>query len=337
MPTWESALALRHAPVLLQKINSRYKRADFVTRVNFACRWSDIHKNWDAVWAKKNGTYRYKLTGHGYYSVVETHTHYFLMYAYYHPQDWAAFWGNPAKSGPGRIDQHLHDMEGCLAVVPKRDDPATERVEALITISHFHFYSFAGWEQGGEKVGGDFIIKGWTEDLDGPIQVTSRFSRGRGEPDSRFKLYSESGGHAIKGSLKGFGRDNRIVRYRPSLRTAEEPREDGFEKDGDAYYQTACYRLVSVFDRGGLWEHRHDPRVFQANDRGQAAFVKQDEDGSLVAGSANPPWGWDDNNDRHKPGDFAWDPARLVAGYFTGLGEYSRQYVHNRYVGIVRA
>ena len=45
---------------------------------------------------------------------------------------------------------------------------------------------------------------------------------------------------------------------------------------------------------------------------------------------------WDDANDRHKPGDFAWDPAHLVAGYFTGLREFSREYVHNRYVGIVK-
>lgn len=336
MPTWEEATALRHAPVLLQKIHARYKRADFVTRVDFAGRWAGIHDNWSAVWEKKNGGYRHKLTGHGYYSVVETHTHYFLMYAFYHPQDWSAFWGSPAKSDPARIDQHLHDMEGCLAVVPKRGDPGGERVEALITISHYHFYSFAGREIDGERVGGDFVIAGWNEDLDGPIQVTRRFGGGRGEPEYRFKLYAESGGHAIKGSLKGFGRDNRIVRYRPSLRRGEQPREDGFVKDGDAYFQTSTYRLLSVFDRNGLWEQRNNPAVFLPNSRGQAAFTRVGGDGKPVAGSANPPWGWDDADDRHKPGDFAWDPARLAAGYFTGLGEYSREYVHNRYIGIVK-
>ena len=336
MPTWEETVAFRHAPVLLQKIHSRYKRADFVTKVNFAYPWPATHKNWNAVWEKKNGEYRYNLAGHGYYSVVQSHTHYFLLYAFYHPQDWTAFWGSPARSDPEQIDQHLHDMEGCLAVVPKRDDPGAERVEALITISHFHFYSFAGWEHNGETIAGDLIIRGWTEDLDGPIQVSRRFGGGRTEPDYRFKLYAESGGHAIKGSLKGFGRDNRIVRYRPSLRTAEAPREDGFVKDGDEYFQTVRYKLLPVFGRGGLWDFRDDPRVFQPNDKGQSAFVKKDFNGNLIAGSANPPWGWDDANDLHRPGDFAWDPAHLVAGYFTGLREFSREYVHNRYVGIVK-
>jgi hypothetical protein len=331
MPTWEESVAFRHAPVLLQKINSRYKRADFITKVNFAHRWPDIHNNWKAVWEKKDGGYRHKLAGHGYYSVVETHTHYFLMYAFYHPQDWTGFWGSPVL-----IDQHLHDMEGCLAVVPKRGDPESERVEALITISHFHFYSFAGWEHDGVRIAGDHIIRGWTEDLDGPMQVTPRFSGGRTEPDYRFKLYAESGGHAIKGSLKGFGRDKRIVRYRPSLSRAETPRENQFIKDGDAFFQTVRYKLLPVFARGGLWEQRNNPLVFQSNDKGQAAFVKKDLDGNVVAGSANPPWGWDDANDLDKPGDFAWDPAHLVANYFTGLREFSRDYTHNRYIGIVK-
>ena len=60
MPTWEETVAFRHAPVLLQKIHSRYKRADFVTKVNFAYPWPDTHKNWNAVWEKKNGKYRYR-------------------------------------------------------------------------------------------------------------------------------------------------------------------------------------------------------------------------------------------------------------------------------------
>ena len=54
--------------------------------------------------------------------VVATHTHFFIAYAFYHPQDWSAFWGSPARSSPAKADQHLHDMEGCLVVVPRADD-----------------------------------------------------------------------------------------------------------------------------------------------------------------------------------------------------------------------
>jgi hypothetical protein len=336
MPVWEEELAMRHAPVLLQKVHNRYKRADFIARVNFAYRWPNIHRNWDAVWETKAGRYKHKLTAHGYYSVVVTHTHYYLVYAFYHPQDWTAFWGSPARSSPHRINQHVHDMEGCLAVVPRRNDPRDERVGALVTISHHHFYSFAGREINGRMLPDNHRIVGASEDLDGPMQVTERFA-GPGEPPTRVKLYSESGGHAIKGAKKDWGVDKRIIRYRPSLRRAQQPDEGGFVMEDDAYFQTARYKLVSMFVPGGLWDQHRNPRVFRTNDKGQEAFVDMGEAGQLVAGSANPPWGWDDRDDRHPPGTFARDPARLVADYFAGLGEFSGEYTHNRFLGIVAA
>ncbi|MGD8413845.1 MAG: hypothetical protein PVF33_06420 [Candidatus Latescibacterota bacterium] len=335
MPAWEETVAFRHAPVLLQKVHGRYQRADFITRVDFAHRWPSIHKNWDAVWEKKGAGYRYKLAAHGYYSVVETHTHRYLLYAFYHPQDWSAFWKNPAHSKPTLANQHVHDMEGCLAVVPRRDDPDSEVVEAVVTISHHHFYSFAGRRHRGKLLEGGRTVSGWTEDLDGPIELTDRFA-GRGEPDFRFKLYADSGGHAIKGTKKDWGSESRILRYRPSLTRAEAPAEGGYQKETDAYFQTVRYKLVSIFAPGGMWAKRDDRRVFQVDGAGREAFVRSDEDGNLKAGDANPPWGWDDADDRHRPGEIAWDPAHLTADYFAGLREFSREYTHNRYIGIVR-
>ena len=335
MPTWEETVALRHAPVLLQKVHGSYQRADFITRVDFAHRWSGIHNNWDAVWEKRGGGYRHKLTAHGYYSVVETHTHYYLLFAFYHPQDWSAFWKSPARSDPLETNQHVHDMEGCLAIVPKRRNPDAEQMEALVTISHRHFFSFAGRELGGVPLDGEYLVKGWSEDLDGPIEMTGRFA-GRGEPRDRFKLYADSGGHAIKATKKGWGSESRIVRYRPSLTRGEAPKENGFEKEADAYFQTVRYKLLSIFEPNGLWTKRADRRVFRPDEAGREAFVEKRGESGLASGRANPPWGWDDADDRHKAGDIAWDPARLVADYFTGLREFSRQYVHNRYIGLVR-
>ncbi len=335
MPAWEEALAFKHAPVLLQKVHSRYKRADFITRVDFAYRWDNVYKNWGAAWEEKNGGYKHKLKAHGYYSVVATHTHYYIVYAFYHPQDWTAFWGNPARSKPDQPGQHLHDMEGCLAVVPRRTNTDDERAEAIITISHYHFFSYAGWEKDDERIEGDYLIQGWTEDLDGPIRVTERFAGRRNEPPYRLKLYADSGGHAIKGARRGWGSENRIVRYQPTLGRAGEPDEDGFERETDAYFQTVRYKLLPIFSPGGLWAQHEDRRVFQPNEKGQESFVERDERGEFVAGSANPPWGWDDAADRHRAGDFAWDPAHLVSDYFTGLRGFSRTYLHNPYIGLV--
>jgi hypothetical protein len=73
----------------------------------------------------------------------------------------------------------------------------------------------------------------------------------------------------------------------------------------------------------------------QTNDKGRDTLVVRKGSG-FEPGDAKPPWGWDDVNDAHKPGELAWHPAHLAAGYFVGLREYSSVYVHNPYVGIVR-
>lgn len=333
--TWEAALALRHAPVLLQKVHSRYSRADYITRVDFAGGWDGVCRNWDAVWDKRGGGYRYNPAAHGYYSVVETHTHYYLLYAFYHPQDWSAFWGSPARSDPSEANQHVHDMEGCLAVVPKRGGGEGETVEALVTVSHRHFLSYAGREPDGRTPTGSLRVTGWEEDVDGPIEVTSRFS-GRGEPAGRLKLYADSGGHAIRATKRGWGSESNIIRYRPTLGRAESPKESAFEKETDAKFQTVRYQLVSIFERDGLWAQRENPSVFRPDEAGRQAFVEMSDEGGLTAGAANPPWGWDDADDGYKFGDFAWDPARLADGYFAGMGEFSRQYLHNPYIGLIR-
>jgi len=340
MSGWEESLAFIHAPILLQKTIPKYSRSDFITRVDFAYDWKDIYKNWGAVWEKKqDGSFLYRLNAHGYYSVVETHTHYFIVYAFYHPQDWSAFWGDPGdptKSDPSKIDQHLHDMEGALAIVPKREHFEDERIEALITISHFHFYSYAGWEDSEKnKIPGPYLITGWTKDLDGAIQVSDRYSAEPGEPKYRFKLYAASGSHAIKGLQKDWGDEKNIIRYRPSLQTAEEPTKT-FSPEEDASFQETKYKLISVFEVDGLWAQVENSRVIQPNNKGQQAFVIK-EGNKYRPGSANPPWGWDDYDDRHKPGEFAWDPAHLVNDYFNGLREFSREYIHNPYIGIVKS
>ena len=338
MAGWDSELALRHAPVLLQKAHPRWPRSDFITRIDFAGPWTQIHSNWRAIWARKGDRFAHPAIAHAYYSVVATHTHHFLLYAFYHPQNWSAFWGDPARSKASRPSQHLHDMEGCLAVVPKRGKPGEEEVEVLLTVSHHDFYSYACKEDDrGRPLGSRFRISGWTEDVDGTIRMTSRFAHLPGEPAARFKLYADSGGHAIKGNRRAWGREDHVVRYRPSHARGREPQADGFQDEGTMCAQDVAYKLISVFARGGLWAHREDAAVFQADAKGREAFVVKDSRGRYVPGSANPPWGWDDHNDAHKPGCLAWDPAHLVADYFDGLREFSLQYVHNPYVGIRNA
>jgi hypothetical protein len=105
MPT-DLEIAYRCAPVIVQKVNRDNPRGDFITRIDFTAEgklesltgnWGAVNgtdppahtkKEWKAVIKKDPIPFKYKLLPHVYYSVVETHTHYLIMYAIYHPQDW---------------------------------------------------------------------------------------------------------------------------------------------------------------------------------------------------------------------------------------------------------
>jgi hypothetical protein len=352
MPEKYEKLALRHAPVLHQKINSMNERGDYITRADLLGNWNDIVHNWEFVHNKKN-----PLEAAGYYSVAETTTHYFILYAFYHAQDW--YDGDSlADKIRKKFDEHLHDMEGALAIVTKRPgNERDERVDAFITISHFHFYCYANWM---EKEKTPLFpledewrdrIRGFAEDVDGniwPVEVhvepEKQLDEARRQKTPvketarryRFSLFAQARGHGIRGDRKGWGHEDRIVRFFPSLTKSGEPASDRKEyfKEKGYLFQDVYYRLIDIHEPGGLWANRSNPNVFQANKKGQDAFVEPASKNRVQAGSANPPWGWDDTDDRHKCGELAINPARIVHDYFTGLREFSLAYVFNPYLHI---
>lgn len=329
MPNRFEELAFRHAPVLWQKVNDANSRGDYITRVDFAGSIDEITYNWSKVSDKNN-----RLLAHGYYSLVETTTHYFILYAFYHGQDWydGKYLFDKIRKN---FDEHLNDMEGALAVITKRANEGDERVDAFITVSHFHFYSYANWKKNDKEVLYEDAwkgrIRGYKEDLDGYIRPT------QDNGIYRFSLYAQARGHGIRGDRKKWGSEEEIIRYFPSIDTAEEPDENSYQRENDYVYQNVRYNLIDIFEPGGLWENKDNPNVFQANKKGQDAFVEPGDDVQPVPGLANPPWGWDDINDRHKCGELAINPAKIVHDYFTGLREFSLEYVHNPYLNILIA
>jgi hypothetical protein len=323
------ALALRHAPVLKQKISKFNPRGDLITRVDLTGELEELVGNWAFVSDERN-----ELPAAGYYSVVETRTHFFILYAFYHGQDW--YDGDRLADKIRKVfDEHLHDMEGALAVVTKREKETDERVDAFITISHFHFYCYAGWRRSeieylypGDRR--ENMISGRLADIDGNIWPAVDGER------TRFSLYAQAKGHGIRGDRKGWGAERRIIHYYPSLTESCAPDlDEGAYREQRGYrFQDVRYRLIDFHEPGGLWDNRNNPNVFRENESGQAAFVILGDSGGRTAGSANPPWGWEDIYDLHDCGDIALNPARLVHNYFDGLGEFSLDYIYNPYLGI---
>ncbi len=176
--------------------------------------------------------------------------------------------------------------------------------QAMVTIAHTDFYSYV-------PPGGTY--RDGQEDIDGTI-VTQAFD---GTPD-RPSTFQEAKGHGAfawdGGDFPGGG--DGVVFY-PS-RTASRSRRTATT----ARSPTAW---VSIFDAGGLWERRFNPETFASF----GAFLGDDGKDN----AANAPWGWDDGDDGSdlQGGEHATDPAKLVAIYFSNLGDFSRDYVRNQY------
>lgn len=279
-------LALRWAPVHYQDTDSSDYDADYLSTVDYDADW-DARNNWehqdDAV---------SRLVGSVYYSVVQTSTHWFLVYAYYHPRDWTEF-------DPFGLVTHENDMEGALLTV-RRDGSTHGVLEAMVSVAHGNFFSYvpAGspYTAGRESIDGTLRL----QTVDGVARPTTR---------------QEAKGHgcfAWNGS--SFPGGDGVV-YFPSSGAGEVP--------ANGNDRSVAYRLVDMFAASGLWAQRANAATFASfgtfrGDNGQD-------------NAANAPWGWDDGDDGSdlQRGLLATDPAKLVSIYFANEGTFSLTYERN--------
>ncbi|GIF04138.1 hypothetical protein [Actinoplanes siamensis] len=290
-------LALRWAPIHYQDVDQTGDHAlggksDYITRYDFD---GDLNgrNNWDNAGQD--------VAAHAYYSVVETGTHWYLTYFFFHPRDWV--------DHPFFETEHENDGEGLLEIVEK-DGTDYGKLRAAVTVAHTDFYSYtpAGstWASGGESI-------------DGTLQTQNNPHDGLQHPVTA----QESKGHGLK-AYPQYTIDGDGLVYYPST-TAETP---SGPNDRDVRY-----KLVDIFASGGLWAQRNNGNLFAA-----LGTFAGDTTGGCGTGtwgcgtnSANAPWGWDDGNDVPARGELATDPAKLAAAYFTVPGPLSRTYTGNGY------
>ena len=289
---FKASLALRWAPVHYQDTDvtgdhGLKGKADYLTAINYDGDWSGTNK-----W---NNLPNYAAAAHGYYSVVETSTHWFVTYAFFHPRDWT---DNVLAY---KLDEHENDLEGLLAVV-KKDGSTYGNLQATVTVAHTDFYSY---------VPAGSPLQANQEDIDGTLSLEA--VNGEQHPITA----QEAKGHGLKAypyyKLNGDG-----IKYFPSATVAGVPTS--------ADDRNVQYKLVDIFATGGLWDQRNNTALFTSAAGG---FVK-----SYGNGGANAPWAWDDSNDVPGRGELATDPAKLVNSYFKNLGSFSLTYLDNKYKGI---
>jgi hypothetical protein len=293
-------LALRWAPIHYQDVDATGShalggRADYLTRVDFDGDWLG-RNNWDRA-AQSDASF----SAAAYYSVVETGTHWFITYFFFHPRDWV--------DHPFFETEHENDGEGVLLAVQKDGSPYGV-LRSAVTVAHTNFYSYtpsgSTWTGGRETVDGTLVLQSSPYDsFEHP--VTAQQVQGHG-----LKAYPQY-------KINGDG-----VVYYPSTRGGTPSSTDD---------RNVPYELIDVFASGGLWAQRDTTSLFAglgtfAGDKSGGCGV-----GTYACGvnSANAPWGWDDGNDLPGRGEIATDPAKLSAEYFTVPEELARSYAYNPY------
>lgn len=290
--SFENDLVYRWAPIHHQDVDatgtySEGGKSDYITAINFDGDWN-AENNWNNVPNRA-------LSAHCYYSVVETSTHWFLTYAFFHPRDWTDIFFLYS------LDQHENDLEGIVLAI-RKDGSQYGNLEGAVTVSHSDFFSYAP--------SGSPFTSG-LENTDGTLQLAN--FNGQLHPVTA----QEAKGHGLKAwpqyEIVGDG----VIYYPSANGIAEVP--------ADNYDNSVTYKLVNIFENGGLWSQRNNTSLFFNAGGG---FKGND----FKNGGANAPWAWNDGNDGDvQTGEIATDPAKLFDLYFDGTGNFSRTYTNNPY------
>jgi hypothetical protein len=121
--------------------------ADFITSYDFDGD-GDASNNWDNA-----SSARASFAAHAYFTVVETSSHWFVTYLFFHPRDWSSRFLET---------EHENDAEGLLLAIA-RDGTRFGGLRAAVTVSHADFYSYvparSAWTSGREDVDGELRLQ----------------------------------------------------------------------------------------------------------------------------------------------------------------------------------
>jgi hypothetical protein len=295
-PSFRAELALRYAPIHEQEVHTRGSHAlggaaDYITSFDFDAD-DDARNNWDHA-----GDPRYPLAAHAYYSVVETTSHWFITYQFFHPRDWSSSFFET---------EHENDSEGVLLTVAREGSPLGT-LRAAVTVVHSDFYSYvpssSRYRSGRESIDGVLSLRSYAGELH---PVTAQ----------------QAETHALKAWPYYAIRSEGVVYY-PSLTQAQVP--------SGPNDRSVLYRLHDMLEPGGLWERRNDTRLFAH----YGAFAGNASGGCGVGvfwcrrDAAHAAWAWKDHDDHSATGAIATDPARLVRAYFDTREQFSTVYRFN--------
>ena len=124
--SFQLELAYRWAPIYYQD-TARKGLADYLAAFNYDGDWRGTN-NWDNIG-------KFRLKAYVYYSVSETDSHWYVIYSYYHPRDWAT---DLPTGRDNALGEHENDTEGVLTII-RKDGSKFGKLEGMVTYAHWDF------------------------------------------------------------------------------------------------------------------------------------------------------------------------------------------------------
>ena len=314
LSSFQSSLAYYYAPIHYQDTDRDKAEADYITAWDYD---GDVvsSNNWDNL-------HYYPLNAVVYFSVVESQTHWFIVYSFFHPRDW-----RDGITG----EEHENDIESLLAIV-RKDGSTFGKLLGIVTVFHKKYCSFTpdNSHLTGIKNFGGVLSFGSNEDGTNCHPKTSQEAKKHG-----LKAWPYVGNFVNKPNNDG-------IIYYPSLESSEVPLSGND--------RTVMYKLIPLWE---LWERQLtevelDPSAYITFQplsvwsawgvRGVWGVLKGDDSGGCGKGlfitcklnAAKTPWG------SGGTGIMALDPIRMANQYFTEWTSFSWNYVKNRYLENLR-
>ena len=309
-------LAVHYAPLVAQETWFNPK-ADYLARFDYDGNWKG-DDNWENL--AKGSAQAYV-----YYAVVESKSHWFLHYNFFHARDYSDI------CIVGTC--HENDNEGMILTV-RKDGTKFGKLEVMETLAHNNIYSFSN----------DKKIKKGVHNIDGKLDLDSK---------NRPIVFIEAGGHGVLGSgyKKSFFSAKKMDFIKNTGVTyiykgiAETPKHANDRNVG--------YALLPIYDH---WWSRGNQNSDASNDtfdgfyeyapygdrpKASAEFIAGSFKGRTASKNmAKPFWAWHDRRTKSKKvlntGQWALDPAYAVSKNlkFPKNRPVSTEYVFNPYLAI---
>ncbi|HEX4949225.1 MAG TPA: hypothetical protein VFZ34_21285 [Blastocatellia bacterium] len=334
----DKQIAAQFAPVIYQGLGDQ-PRFDFITNFDFDGDWKGDN-NWVNAGNKTT-----PLRAYVYYSVIETTTHYFVLYAFFHPRDYKGGLGKSTlvdaliregvrragKDPTGLADDvalsHENDLEGCLVVAEKRGTEVRHAaVQYVETMAHNRYLKYF------------------------PREAKSAVGELMTMKEQRPLLFAEPKGHGVvrylgnQEQLKKSIRGTLIYSYSGMADDPEKARGDAVGYDLLALYET-LWPQAQTGENDTFGEALEYQPLTILTPRLDGTTASQEQPiGKLGAAfrgvigfknKARPPWGWYDDTEKDRPrGEWFFHPAAAITRHFNLDATFAQTYVYHPYLKI---